>query len=782
MRLVGTMITKRLQQVLLTTVFSGCAAANPLFSAMAADTETTPDEVIVTGSHTHSELDLSGDAIQRELPGMNAEKAVELLPGVIFETADPWGNNEQNTSLYIHGFNGQQLGYTLDGVPLGDQSYGNYNGLSPQRAIISENIKSVGLFSGAGDLGTASTSNLGGTLAVLSSDPKDKMGADIAQTFGSYSAFRTYARGDTGLFGDNNSAYVSFDRQSARAWDFKGDQGGYQVNGKFVHRGDQGVLKVFFDWSDKTEPNEDADSITRGQTGVPYTRPYLYPNIGAAEAYLNAKGMPPASLGANYSNYFSDAQRTDYLSYVSYDYSVSDDVTWKNLAYYHHDDGRGVVAFPYGEYTSVFNPYYPGQNLKAILGGTGYGIRTTEYRIDREGVESTLDYRLGNHELEAGAWFEHNSTTTSRRWYAMSADESPYDVPTDPLFTQVQSLITNNVLETHLQDSWHVIKDVTLQAGFKSSLQYANGLMPVQPLAGSYSGASGALPTGEIDTREPFLPQFGALWDITAHDQLFVNIQKNLRQYMTYGLGGASPWSLGSQSAFNLFKANGHPESSWTYDLGWRYDHHLDVWPISAIGGQVDLYHVDFSNRQLLINPNPTLTTFVGGVAILENVGSVTTNGVDAAVTLHFGPHFSFYNGLSYNRSTYDDNYTTGSTVVGTAGKIVPGDPTWMDKFYVDANYENADLRLIGNYIGRRYATYTDDMSVGAYRQFDLQMSYTVDDNIIPDVKDLQLAFNITNLTNTKAFSTVSVGYATNTYAAYPLAPREYFFTVKSSF
>ncbi len=48
-------------------------------------------------------------------------KAIETLPGVVYETADPWGNNEQNESLVVHGFTTQQLGYTMDGVPLGDQ-------------------------------------------------------------------------------------------------------------------------------------------------------------------------------------------------------------------------------------------------------------------------------------------------------------------------------------------------------------------------------------------------------------------------------------------------------------------------------------------------------------------------------------------------------------------------------------------------------------------------------------------------------------------------------------
>jgi hypothetical protein len=95
----------------------------------------------------------------------------------------------------------------MDGVPLGDQQYGNYNGLSPQRAVISENVRSVVLSSGAGDLATASTSNLGGTIETYSSDPLAAQGASVQQTVGSHRTSRTFARYDTGAFGDGNSAY-----------------------------------------------------------------------------------------------------------------------------------------------------------------------------------------------------------------------------------------------------------------------------------------------------------------------------------------------------------------------------------------------------------------------------------------------------------------------------------------------------------------------------------------------------------------------------------------------
>ena len=116
------------------------------------------DQIVVTAKPTRSATAVTAVEIQKILPGVSPLKAIETLPGVLYITADPWGNNEQNAQIFIHGFNFQQLGYTLDGVPLGDQNYGNYNGLSPQRAVISELVGRAVVSTGAGDLGTPSTS------------------------------------------------------------------------------------------------------------------------------------------------------------------------------------------------------------------------------------------------------------------------------------------------------------------------------------------------------------------------------------------------------------------------------------------------------------------------------------------------------------------------------------------------------------------------------------------------------------------------------------------------
>ncbi len=768
------------------------AEAAPADAARDTRRDGTADgTIMVTASRTtRSSVALSGVEMQKTMPGVNPVKAIQTLPGVQFETADPWGNNEQNISLVVHGFNQNQLGFTLDGVPLGDQSYGNFNGLSPQRAVISENVGQVRLSSGAADLGTASASNLGGAVETFTSDPARDLGLRFAQTLGSYDAQRSYLRIDSGEFeglGGTNSGYVSAVRQKARAWEFDAKQGGYQVNAKFVHKDSHVTLTGYFAYSNKQEPNQ--DSVAHNAGGIePYYRSLLYPNFAAALAYLDANGNVPSNAPANYLNYYGDAQRKDYLGYLKLDYRFSDAVTLSNQVYYHHDDGEGQIAGPItvAGLPALFRIYYPGQNLKQVFGDSGYALRTTEYTVDREGLLSRLAIDAGNHAIELGGWYEHNANTVRRRWYAFPVDNpsTPY-VRADPALrrlTQYGSDVDVDIVQFHLQDRWRVTPAVTLEAGFKSSLQFANGVVPVQPLPGALSGASTGLPEGKISTKKWFLPAIGGTWDVTSSEQLFANAQKNVRQFQTSVAAGLSPYNLGSQQAFDQLKAQTSPESSWTYEAGIRSHRQVSLGPITAIESQLNYYHVDFSNRLLQISATPVISSVVGGVSILQNVGGVTTNGVDFATTLRFGPHFSLYDALSYNNSKYDDNYTSGTTVVPTAGKYVPNTAKWLNKIVASANDGPFDIQVIGDFVGRRYATYTNDQSVSGRVLLSAQAGYALPPIDGIGLKNLRLSVNVTNLTNRKGIYEVVVGAASKTYNSYATPPRQVFFTLSGAF
>ena len=50
-------------------------------------------------------------------------------------SSDPFGAYEWATRISVRGFGQEQLGFTLDGVPLGNMAYGNDNGLHISRAI-----------------------------------------------------------------------------------------------------------------------------------------------------------------------------------------------------------------------------------------------------------------------------------------------------------------------------------------------------------------------------------------------------------------------------------------------------------------------------------------------------------------------------------------------------------------------------------------------------------------------------------------------------------------------
>ena len=177
---------------------STAAIALPAHAQMAAadaPQANEPSEIVVIGrGETRQVQELSNEDLTILAAGTSPLKAIEKLPSVNFQSADPFGNYEWSTRVTIRGFNQNQLGFTLDGIPLGDMTYGNNNGLHVSRAISSENIGVTRVSQGAGSIGTQSTNNLGGTLEFLSLDPADALGFDANLTYGSENTMRSFTR------------------------------------------------------------------------------------------------------------------------------------------------------------------------------------------------------------------------------------------------------------------------------------------------------------------------------------------------------------------------------------------------------------------------------------------------------------------------------------------------------------------------------------------------------------------------------------------------------------
>jgi iron complex outermembrane receptor protein len=221
--------------------------------APAAPTAENPSDIVVLGfGESRQVQSIDAADMERIVPGASPLKGIEKLPGVNFQSADAFGNYEWAVRISLRGFNQNQLGFTLDGIPLGDMSYGTANGLHISRAIISENVAATDVAQGSGALGTASTSNLGGTIQFRSDDPRDLMNVTGAGTYGSDDTWRGFARLDSGLIGDTVKGYVSYAYYKTDKWKGEGEQRQHQVNAKLAAElGALGDISAFFAFSDR---------------------------------------------------------------------------------------------------------------------------------------------------------------------------------------------------------------------------------------------------------------------------------------------------------------------------------------------------------------------------------------------------------------------------------------------------------------------------------------------------------------------------------------------------
>src|ERR1700761_7768539 len=177
------------------------ASIPALEAARAQDAQDASDveQIVVVGSgQSRSVSTLTPANLAVQPPGTSVQKLLNILPGVSAQSIDALGVNEQSLTLQVRGFSTTHLGYTLDGMPLGDGAYNNYNGLTISRALISENLGRADLATGIAGLSIASTSNLGGAVIYTSSAPKEEFAAVGTQTFGSFDGKRSFVRVDTG--------------------------------------------------------------------------------------------------------------------------------------------------------------------------------------------------------------------------------------------------------------------------------------------------------------------------------------------------------------------------------------------------------------------------------------------------------------------------------------------------------------------------------------------------------------------------------------------------------
>lgn len=740
----------------------------------AADTESTTDggDIIVYGKGEVRQVTEIGAAdIQLTTAGSSPFIALRKLPGVNFQSADPFGTYEWSTRITLRGFNQNQLGFTLDGVPLGDMSYGNTNGLHISRAIIADNIGQTRVSQGAGALGTASTSNLGGTIEFFSRDPQDELGIAGNATYGDSNTFRGYATLDTGDLG-GFKAYVSGAYIDADKWKGFGTQRSTQINAKLVaDLSPSTTFTAFVNYSDRKESDYqdlsleminrlgyDWDNISndyplavrlafiganRGDTGVvvgpnTFGTTYPAPIRTIDDAYFGAAGL-----------------RRDWVASGRIEQQLGDATKAGLQVYYHTNKGQGSWITPYRASPS---------------GGLPISFRTTEYEMERIGVLGDLEAELGAHTVKVNLWYENNDFEQARRFYDMGNSQtvpgrSALDYQSNPFFTQWNNDYNTRTFQYAVQDTWDVTDAFTVTAGFKGQ--------SVKLEANPINPNPGPLALGEIKAEDLFLPQIGALYTFGGGNEIFASFTQNQRAFTAAATTG--PFAT-SAAGFAALRDRIEPEKTDTYEVGFRFGE-------GQLSGVIAAYLVNFKNRLLAIPQGPGI---VGNAALLSNVGDVRSVGAEIGLQWQPVESFTVTGSYAYNENTYRDDVInqSGTVVQAIKGKTVVDSPESIANLELAYDDGMFYARANANYTSERFFTYSNDRSVDGRVLVDALIGVRLNsDNRFLD--GLAIEGTVTNLFDEDYVGTIGsngFGFAGDNQTLLAGAPQQFFVTLRKDF
>ena len=258
-------------------------------SIVAANAQSTATEAIETIQSTGMNTGFSGimkpievakerstitqDYLVTQVAGQSLADSLNKVPGFNFTNNDPYGSSGGN--IRIHGFDGNHISLTWDGMPLNDTgNYAVYTNQLPD----SENIQSITVNQGATDVDSPSAAASGGVVSIRTSRPSDTFKVMFQPSLGSFNYQRYFGRVDSGAFGPFDTvAFASFSLTSNDKFKGFGQIQKRQYNfGLYQDLGSLGFITLGANWNMNRNNN--------------YASVSFYPSTAAA--FPGGTGMP----------------------------------------------------------------------------------------------------------------------------------------------------------------------------------------------------------------------------------------------------------------------------------------------------------------------------------------------------------------------------------------------------------------------------------------------------------------------------------------------------------
>ncbi|NKF23868.1 TonB-dependent receptor domain-containing protein [Solimonas marina] len=710
------------------------------------------DVVIIGHGYTRASNTIRPAEIATKTPGTPVQVLLDDLPGVNSQTSDPFGLYEFGNSVRMRGFGSDQLGISLDGVPL--ETADAREGSPPERFLDIENLTSVRVAQGSSDVMMPSYHALGGSVRYQSAEPLGHWAARLSGTVGSNELNRIYGSldtpawwegGPTALLSGSRTKAVQFDNPYA---DMDVDHVGIKLKQTFSD-GSAVFSYLYGDRSDHDMQQYDADG-------------HVSSRLDLTE---HLSGDPERD--ALYYGYWTNS-RTDQL--FSVDLKLQPAPAWKLrlLPYYEHKRGWGYAGVAPSAATQQYDDAtsesqgVPGRDDIEPYDGSGVTERRELLSGDRGGLTLRATRRWWRHTAQFGGWFERFNFSQARPLYNV-ADDGRVETEQAPIVSYYDRHFDTTVLQFFARDSSHWFDGrLTIDAAFKG-LYVDRRFHGTPNIDAFYQQQELRLQRKDHDA---FQPQLGLTYKLDAAHEVFANYAENFSAAPRNALGSVT------------YDAQLRPETSRNIDLGIRQVG-------ERFNASASLYYIDYANRILeLTRADP----YQISTEVYRNVGSVRTYGAELASFWRPLSSLHFSGTLSFNRSTFRNNYTRydedagADEVVTVKGKTLPDTPNLMAT--VTARYLKGPWSFDADakYTGLRYGTAVNDEHVDAYTVVNVAGGYTIAPTW-PSVEAVQLQLHVNNLFNKRYVGYISPAefIDNDNHGTYFLgAPRALYFSVSA--
>lgn len=680
---------------------------------------------------------ITAEELEKQRPSGNAYEALEMLPSVNSYNHDATGLF--GGGLTLRGFNSDQIGATINGVPVNDS--GNF-AVYPQEYVDQENTCSEFVTQGSTDVDSPQVGATGGNFGITTCNPEDQRRWRVMHSMGQLSFFKSFVRFDTGRWSDNRSKlFISASHAETNKWKGEGMAKRDHIDAGYNYDIDKfNFIHATFLYNEAVNNNIYSYSLADiVKNGYKYDYSTVFPgHITGVNGSVQKDTAPSPQYYGLALNPFRNMIGSAVMKF-----RLADDTDLKFVPYFWYGFGTGGVQQRLQSEGAFYNSLTGKLDAKVDLNGDGDTLdsvivaNSSVTKTFRPGAQLSITKTIGEHTLLGGFWYERASHEQTGPMVPVTNEGNPVDEwlqdnqilrPNGTPFQSRDSKTISTAYQLFVQDTISILAD-------KGSVNIGVRTPHVKRdfTSRANEGTSSLIPYHIAPTYDDVLPQLGASYNLTSNDMLFASLAKNMK---------APPNFAFFPSNGNVIFVGGLPvlasdvksEKSYNLDVGYR---HQDSNYIATL----TLFSVDYRDRQATaIDPISQLSS-------LTNVGRVKTQGfeIEAGNTPVYG--WSFYGSFGYTSSEIKDDLQISKTAsLKTAGKEMPITP--KIKAGVSAEYQNGAFytRLKVRKTGKQYATVMNDEEVPGYTTVGLDAGYTFANTGM--FKRPKLSLNISNLTD----------------------------------